>query len=172
MLDPGRDAIARAPEHCGQGGAIRCCGRWDRAELDTVDPVPPLRFIQPATAVGRSSTTCCAGAGRQSMSLSTCSGPSLPRRKPGDRPAPAAAPRTSGGAAGAAAGGLPALAEAVSVEGWGRRLFELMVAHSLKRDRRQTHRPLLRPATKWLKLKNRDYTQKEGRGDLLRSERF
>jgi hypothetical protein len=146
MLDPGRDAVARAPEHCGQGGAIRCCGRWDRAELDRVD-LGAATEVHPADDGGRS----------QFHNL--LSGRLAPVYVALDLPWPEPAPAKAGGptcarcrsanggrrcqgcfrrAPGACRGGLG--------EGWGRRLFELMVAHRLKGDRRQAHRRPLRPA--------------------------
>ena len=41
MLDPGRDAVARAPEHCGQGGIPFCAeNRHPGGEADIPPSVP------------------------------------------------------------------------------------------------------------------------------------
>jgi ATP-dependent DNA ligase len=60
--------------------------------------------------------------------------------------------------------GLPIVSEALSVAGRGRELFELMCDNDLVAKR------LADPygsRVRWLKIKNPDYSQKEGRGDLL-----
>jgi bifunctional non-homologous end joining protein LigD len=65
----------------------------------------------------------------------------------------------------------PLISEALSVTGRGRELFELMCANDLEgivakrlRDRYDTR-------ARWLKIKNPDYSQKEGRGDLFNGPR-
>ena len=59
------------------------------------------------------------------------------------------------------------ISEALSVEGRGRELFDLMCANDLEGV---VAKRLVDPydtRVKWHKIKNRDYTQKEGRSELL-----
>ena len=59
------------------------------------------------------------------------------------------------------------IAEAVSVVGRGRELFELMRTHDLEGIVAKRLCDTYGPRTRWLKIKNRDYTQAEGRGELF-----
>jgi bifunctional non-homologous end joining protein LigD len=59
------------------------------------------------------------------------------------------------------------ISEALSVEGRGRELFELMCMHDLEGIVAKRLADPYEPRTKWLKIKNPDYSQKEGRGELL-----
>ena len=56
--------------------------------------------------------------------------------------------------------GSPIVLEALSVAGRGRELFELMCTNDLEGTR-----------VRWLKIKNPDYSQNEGRGDLFNGPR-
>ena len=60
--------------------------------------------------------------------------------------------------------GSPAISEALSVEGRGRELFELTCAHDLEGIVAKRLADPYDPRVRWLKIKNPDYTQKEGRG--------
>jgi bifunctional non-homologous end joining protein LigD len=59
------------------------------------------------------------------------------------------------------------ISEALSVSGRGRQLFELMLEHDLEGIVAKHLPDPYEPGTKWLKIKNPDYSQKEGRGDLF-----
>ena len=59
------------------------------------------------------------------------------------------------------------VSEALSVEGRGCELFELMCTNDLEGIVAKRLSDAYDPRVKWLKIKNRDYTQKEGRGDLF-----
>jgi ATP-dependent DNA ligase len=59
------------------------------------------------------------------------------------------------------------ISEALSVEGRGRELFELMRAHDLEGIVAKRLADPYDPRTRWLKIKNPDYTQQEGRGELF-----
>jgi ATP-dependent DNA ligase len=61
----------------------------------------------------------------------------------------------------------PTISEVVSVERRGRELFELMCAHDLEGIVAKRLADPYDPRVKWLKIKNPDYSQKEGRGDLF-----
>jgi ATP-dependent DNA ligase len=61
----------------------------------------------------------------------------------------------------------PTISEAVSVERRGRELFELMCAHDLEGIVAKRLADPYDPRVKWLKIKNPDHSQKEGRGDLF-----
>ena len=63
--------------------------------------------------------------------------------------------------------GSPTIAEAVSVVGHGRELYELMCAHDLEGIVAKRLADPYSPRVRWLKIKNPDYTQKEGRGELF-----
>jgi bifunctional non-homologous end joining protein LigD len=63
--------------------------------------------------------------------------------------------------------GSPTIAEAVSVVGRGRELYELMCAHDLEGIVAKRLADPYSPRVRWLKIKNPDYTQKEGRGELF-----
>ena len=63
--------------------------------------------------------------------------------------------------------GSPIVFEALSVTGRGRELFELMCAHDLEGIVAKRLADLYDPQAQWLKIKNPDYSQKEGRGDLF-----
>jgi len=65
----------------------------------------------------------------------------------------------------------PVIAMALSVEGRGQELFELMRLHDLEGIVSKRLADPYEPRTKWLKIKNPDYSQKEGRGDLLNRRR-
>jgi ATP-dependent DNA ligase len=59
------------------------------------------------------------------------------------------------------------VSEALSVEGRGRELFELMCTNELEGIVAKRLVDPYDPRVKWHKIKNRDYSQKEGRGDLF-----
>ena len=59
------------------------------------------------------------------------------------------------------------VSEVLSVEGRGRELFELMCANDLEGIVAKRLADAYDPRVRWLKIKNRAYTQKEGRGDLF-----
>jgi len=61
----------------------------------------------------------------------------------------------------------PIINEALSVTGRGRELFELMCAHDLEGIVCKRLADPYNARVRWLKIKNRDYSQKEGRGDLF-----
>jgi len=63
--------------------------------------------------------------------------------------------------------GSPIILEALSVEGRGRELFELMCANDLEGIVAKRLVDCYDPRVRWLKIKNPDYSQKEGRGDLF-----
>jgi bifunctional non-homologous end joining protein LigD len=63
--------------------------------------------------------------------------------------------------------GSPSILEAVSVERPGRELFELMCAHDLEGIVAKRLADPYDPRVRWLKIKNPDYSQKEGRADLF-----
>jgi ATP-dependent DNA ligase len=63
--------------------------------------------------------------------------------------------------------GSRALPEVLSVEGRGRQLFELICAHDLEGIVAKRLGDPYGSRTRWLKIKNRDYSQAEGRADLL-----
>ena len=63
--------------------------------------------------------------------------------------------------------GLPIVSEALSVAGRGRELFELMREHDLEGIVAKRLDDPYDPRVRWLKIKNPDYSQKEGRGDLF-----
>jgi bifunctional non-homologous end joining protein LigD len=67
--------------------------------------------------------------------------------------------------------GSPIVSEALSVAGRGRELFELMCANDLEGV---VAKRLLDPyggCIRWLKIKNPDYSQNEGSGELFNRER-
>src|SRR5262249_2662147 len=59
------------------------------------------------------------------------------------------------------------VSEALSVEGRGCELFDLMCTNDLEGIVAKRLADPYDPRVRWLKIKNRDYTQKEGRGDLF-----
>ena len=61
----------------------------------------------------------------------------------------------------------PVLSEALSVEGRSRELFNLMCTNDLEGVVAKRLADRYHPHARWLKIKNRDYSQKEGREDLL-----
>jgi DNA ligase-1 len=61
----------------------------------------------------------------------------------------------------------PMISEAVSVDGRGRELFELMRANDLEGIVAKRLADPYAPRTRWLKIKNRDYSQAEGRAELF-----
>jgi bifunctional non-homologous end joining protein LigD len=63
--------------------------------------------------------------------------------------------------------GSPTLCEAVSVEGRGRELFELMCANDLEGIVAKRLADPYKSGVRWLKIKNPHYSQKEGRADLF-----
>ena len=65
----------------------------------------------------------------------------------------------------------PILSEPVLVVGKGCELFELMVANDLEGIVAKRLADPYEPRVKWLKIKNPDYTQKEGRGELFNGPR-
>jgi bifunctional non-homologous end joining protein LigD len=67
--------------------------------------------------------------------------------------------------------GSPVISEAVSVEGRGRELFNLMCAHDLEGIVAKRLSDPYGPRTRWLKIKSPDYSQAEGRGELFNRAR-
>jgi bifunctional non-homologous end joining protein LigD len=67
--------------------------------------------------------------------------------------------------------GSPTISEAVSVEGRGRELFELMCLHDLEGIVAKRLADPYDSRVRWLKIKNPHYSQKEGRGDLFNAPR-
>ena len=67
--------------------------------------------------------------------------------------------------------GSPTVSEPLSIIGRGRELYELMCAHDLEGVVAKRLADAYDPRVRWLKIKNPDYTQKEGRGDLLNAPR-
>ena len=63
--------------------------------------------------------------------------------------------------------GSPTIAEAVSVEGRGCELFELMRAHDLEGIVAKRLSDPYGPPARWLKIRNPGYTQAEGRAELF-----
>ena len=63
--------------------------------------------------------------------------------------------------------GSPIVSEALSVAGRGHELFELMREHDLEGMVAKRIADPYDPRVRWLKIKNPDYSQKEGRGDLF-----
>jgi ATP-dependent DNA ligase len=59
------------------------------------------------------------------------------------------------------------ISEALSVQDRGRELLELMQAHDLEGIVAKRLDDTYEPRTRWLKIKNPDYTQKEGRAELF-----
>jgi ATP-dependent DNA ligase len=59
------------------------------------------------------------------------------------------------------------VSEPVSVIGRGCELFDMMVAHDLEGIVGKRLADRYDPHVRWLKVKNRAYTQAEGRGDLF-----
>ena len=65
----------------------------------------------------------------------------------------------------------PIIAEALSVTGRGRELFELMRSNDLEGIVAKRLDDPYEPRVRWLKIKNGDYSQTEGRGDLFNGPR-
>src|SRR5215831_12555179 len=65
----------------------------------------------------------------------------------------------------------PIVSEALSIEGRGRGLFDLMCTNDLEGVVAKRLADPYDPRVRWLKIKNPDYSQKEGRGDLLNGPR-
>ena len=65
----------------------------------------------------------------------------------------------------------PIVSEALSVAGRGRELFELMCDNELEGIVAKRLTDPYDPRIRWLKIKNPDYSQKEGRGDLFNGPR-
>ena len=65
----------------------------------------------------------------------------------------------------------PIIAKALSVTGRGRELFELMCSNDLEGIVAKRLDDPYEPRVRWLKIKNGDYSQKEGRGDLFNGPR-
>ena len=63
------------------------------------------------------------------------------------------------------------VSEALSVESRGRELFELMCMHDLEGIVAKRLADPYEPRTRWLKIKNPDYSQKEGRVELFNRQR-
>jgi bifunctional non-homologous end joining protein LigD len=63
------------------------------------------------------------------------------------------------------------VSEALSVESRGRELFELMCSHDLEGIVAKRLADPYEPRTRWFKVKNPDYSQKEGRGELFNRQR-
>ena len=67
--------------------------------------------------------------------------------------------------------GSPIVSEALSVAGRGRELFELMRTNDLEGIVAKRLADPYDTRVRWLKIKNPDYSQKEGRGDLFNGPR-
>ena len=67
--------------------------------------------------------------------------------------------------------GSPIVFEALSVTGRGRELFDLICPHDLEGIVSRRLADPYDPRVRWLKIKNPDYSQKEGRGDLFNPPR-
>ena len=65
----------------------------------------------------------------------------------------------------------PIVSEALSVTGRGGALFELMCSNDLEGVVAKHFGDPYDPSVRWWKIKNPDYTQKEGRGDLFNGPR-
>jgi bifunctional non-homologous end joining protein LigD len=65
----------------------------------------------------------------------------------------------------------PTISEALSVTGRGHELYELMRAHDLEGIVAKRLADPYGPHTRWLKIKNPDYSQKEGRAELFNRAR-
>jgi bifunctional non-homologous end joining protein LigD len=63
------------------------------------------------------------------------------------------------------------ISDALSVQGRGRELFELMRAHDLEGIVAKRLADPYEPRVRWFKIKNPNYTQKEGRGELFNKQR-
>jgi ATP-dependent DNA ligase len=63
--------------------------------------------------------------------------------------------------------GSPAVSEALSITGRGCDLFELMRKHDLEGIVAKRLGDPYDPRVRWLKIKNPDYSHKDGRGDLF-----
>jgi DNA ligase-1 len=63
--------------------------------------------------------------------------------------------------------GSPIASKALSVEGRGRELFELMRTNDLEGIVAKRLADPYDTRVRWLKIKNPDYSQKEGRAELL-----
>jgi len=61
----------------------------------------------------------------------------------------------------------PTISEAVSVTGRGRELFELMCSNDLEGIVAKRLADPYDPRVRWLKVKNPDYSKKDGRGELF-----
>jgi bifunctional non-homologous end joining protein LigD len=61
----------------------------------------------------------------------------------------------------------PVISETLSVQGRGRELFELMRANDLEGIVAKRLADPYEQGTRWLKIRNPDYSQKEGRGELF-----
>ena len=59
------------------------------------------------------------------------------------------------------------ISEALSVTGTGHKLFELMCANDLEGMVAKRLKDAYRPYTRWLKIKNPNYSQNEGRRELV-----
>jgi bifunctional non-homologous end joining protein LigD len=59
------------------------------------------------------------------------------------------------------------ISEALSVTGRGHKLFELMCANDLEGIVAKRLKDPYEPRARWLKIKNRGYSQNEGRRDLF-----
>ena len=63
------------------------------------------------------------------------------------------------------------VSEALTVQGRGCELFELIQAHDLEGTIAKRLADPYEPRTRWLKVKNPNYSQLEGRGDLFNAPR-
>jgi ATP-dependent DNA ligase len=63
--------------------------------------------------------------------------------------------------------GSPIASVALSVTGRGRELFELMCVNDLEGVVAKRLADHYDPQVRWLKIKNPDYSQKDGRGELF-----
>ena len=65
----------------------------------------------------------------------------------------------------------PIISEALSVTGRGREFFELICSNDLEGIVAKRLEDPYEPRVRWLKIKDSDYSQKEGRGDLFNGPR-
>ena len=65
----------------------------------------------------------------------------------------------------------PTIAEALSVEGRGCELYKLVCAHDLEGIVAKRVADPYGSRSRWLKIKNPDYSQAEGRGELFNQGR-
>jgi len=67
--------------------------------------------------------------------------------------------------------GSPIISEALAVEGRGSELFDVMCANDLEGIMCKRLAEPYAPRARWIKVKNRNYSQAEGRSDLFNGPR-